>query len=600
MKNLKIINELKPLDLNCSIFSVYDYDGLSMQELLCQFFTKINEIIKSQNEVYELCDWLINIGLKQEVAKKLEEWINDGTLANLINDTLFNELNKKINGIAQVVLTDFEEYAELQGDKKIWTKPMLKAIEKIKNGGKLIIPKGEFLMSAHLDFTEDWQTRTFNYGFTIEGMGTGSIIKTLDNSPYALFIDHPVSERLINAEKVGYLEKDIVIINNLAFDCNNTPNGLKISSSLGITMDNIFLYNLDNENLEINKGGIFIEGAGAFKFDRIYARGSNLSIPININSGSGDGIIINSHITGGSHNILYSNSTGNNKVLNSILQYSKIANIKTMGDTKDNSKMTFKNNLIEVREGDGISCNDGSLKEFNLSFICDNTIWLHGETGANGIILGRTKNNTIKGNKFSYINGAIKGICINVKNGNFNIIKSNFLPYLSNEGIGINIDTENTQVIDNYISEGIGTFINLLNESGNYLKDNKCLGSFTGKGLKLKNNKMWFSNIGNKWGSNTDNSDNSPTLSYGELEFVPKTSQQREIVNSGGDFNRLIKYGVYYIRGVENNKPSDVSNYGLCEVIMHSDYIVQIFYSNDGNIKKRHSLNSGVDWSEWR
>ena len=36
------IKELKPTDLNCNVFNVYDYNGLSMQELLCQFFTKIN------------------------------------------------------------------------------------------------------------------------------------------------------------------------------------------------------------------------------------------------------------------------------------------------------------------------------------------------------------------------------------------------------------------------------------------------------------------------------------------------------------------------------------------------------------------------------
>ena len=34
------IKELKPYDLNCNVFDVYSYNGLTMQELLCQFFTK--------------------------------------------------------------------------------------------------------------------------------------------------------------------------------------------------------------------------------------------------------------------------------------------------------------------------------------------------------------------------------------------------------------------------------------------------------------------------------------------------------------------------------------------------------------------------------
>ena len=35
------LSELKHHDLNCNIFNVYDYDGLSIQVLLSQFFTKI-------------------------------------------------------------------------------------------------------------------------------------------------------------------------------------------------------------------------------------------------------------------------------------------------------------------------------------------------------------------------------------------------------------------------------------------------------------------------------------------------------------------------------------------------------------------------------
>ena len=40
------IKELKPYDLNCNVFDVYNYNGMSMQDLLCQFFHKINECIK--------------------------------------------------------------------------------------------------------------------------------------------------------------------------------------------------------------------------------------------------------------------------------------------------------------------------------------------------------------------------------------------------------------------------------------------------------------------------------------------------------------------------------------------------------------------------
>ena len=88
------LKELKTHDLNCNVFDVYNYDGLSMQELLCQFFTKINECVKVSNQTLELSEWLVNVGLSQEVAKKLLEWYEDGTLASIINESLFNELNQ--------------------------------------------------------------------------------------------------------------------------------------------------------------------------------------------------------------------------------------------------------------------------------------------------------------------------------------------------------------------------------------------------------------------------------------------------------------------------------------------------------------------------
>ena len=97
------MEKLKRYDLKCNIFDVYDYDGLSMQELLCQFYTKINECVDLSNSTLDLCEWLVNEGLKQEVAEKLSTWLTDGTLENIINVTLFENLNKKIDDVINTV-----------------------------------------------------------------------------------------------------------------------------------------------------------------------------------------------------------------------------------------------------------------------------------------------------------------------------------------------------------------------------------------------------------------------------------------------------------------------------------------------------------------
>lgn len=108
------LNKLKSIDLNCNVFDVYNYDGLSMQELLCQFFTKINECIKSSNETTDLASWLVNEGLEEEVVKKLMLWLNDGTLENLINTNLFNSLHNKIENISSKIDTNASEVSHLK------------------------------------------------------------------------------------------------------------------------------------------------------------------------------------------------------------------------------------------------------------------------------------------------------------------------------------------------------------------------------------------------------------------------------------------------------------------------------------------------------
>lgn len=95
----KKLEQLKPKQLNCNVFDVYSYNGLTMQDLLCQFFTKINECITSTNETINLTEWLVNVGLEEEVIKKLMDLIKDGTVEKLINVNLFDSLNNKINNL---------------------------------------------------------------------------------------------------------------------------------------------------------------------------------------------------------------------------------------------------------------------------------------------------------------------------------------------------------------------------------------------------------------------------------------------------------------------------------------------------------------------
>lgn len=92
--------------LKNEIFSVYEYDEIELQELLCRFFTKINECVDVSNKALEIMKWVETQGLPNEVNKIFEKWLTDGTFDSIINDKLLKELRELIESKTKIVVTD--------------------------------------------------------------------------------------------------------------------------------------------------------------------------------------------------------------------------------------------------------------------------------------------------------------------------------------------------------------------------------------------------------------------------------------------------------------------------------------------------------------
>lgn len=100
---LKKLEHIKCNFSHCREFSVYDLPAHTVQELISIIISKVNECVSSTNDFTEILTWLLDQGVKVEVIEKLEDWLKDGTLDNIINEKIFNELNGKIDSIAYLM-----------------------------------------------------------------------------------------------------------------------------------------------------------------------------------------------------------------------------------------------------------------------------------------------------------------------------------------------------------------------------------------------------------------------------------------------------------------------------------------------------------------
>lgn len=123
--NMKKYSCLAPFKLWCATnfpFIEDNFDSLTNYELLCKITGYLNEIIKNENALKDnvtalynafielenyVNNYFDNLDVQDEINKKLDDLVTDGTLANLINSTYYVENSNLIKGHNQVENTDY-------------------------------------------------------------------------------------------------------------------------------------------------------------------------------------------------------------------------------------------------------------------------------------------------------------------------------------------------------------------------------------------------------------------------------------------------------------------------------------------------------------
>ena len=85
---------------NKRLDDVYDCEGYTTAEVLSYFYNKINDFVERFNDLegttQERLDYLLGEGLSNEVANKLNEMYENGTLQNIIDNQLFGSINERV------------------------------------------------------------------------------------------------------------------------------------------------------------------------------------------------------------------------------------------------------------------------------------------------------------------------------------------------------------------------------------------------------------------------------------------------------------------------------------------------------------------------
>ena len=133
--NFKQLDLLKNslIDWNVN-YSVYPYNGYTINEVLCQFFDAINKGIVVINDytkwVDELLNWVKAEGLKEEVVKALENMIETGKIEDIINNEIFGDINTDITELKRkvkniVIVDSKKDLAKITDNSLVFINPKI-------------------------------------------------------------------------------------------------------------------------------------------------------------------------------------------------------------------------------------------------------------------------------------------------------------------------------------------------------------------------------------------------------------------------------------------------------------------------------------------
>ena len=474
-----------------------------MQDLLCQFFTKINECITVSNETIDLAKWLVNEGLEIEVVKKLMMWLDDGTLEEIINFNIFNSLNNKLNSV-KLNIKDLGCSGDGNNDDTMFIKKALDIIQS-NGGGILYFPDGTYLWNEMLEIPSNTKILSDKETLHIRNHAGSFLINGSVNKSYPLPYsancnitieggqwDGNPSRQETSYNMLNFGKGDTINIKNVTF-LNYCSHVLDISGCKNVVIENCCFKGFrpleGREFAEAIQIAEHTEKGFSGIQDWDYSICENVTIS---NCYFGKSSVLNQGCNGvGGHSATHNVFNKNIKIVNNVFENSYNAGIRVF-KWKD---VFIKNNMfknckhgvvISSTVGGSESSNDVNGNQTYLSqagsdiFVENNTfinsemadVYLSGQTSnVNNIeSLARIKNVVIKsnisnGSKNRFINAKIAE-CVFISDNIVNdfrggiygndinniVVSNNILNKASVDGVNIS-SSDTVNIKDNVIKE---------------------------------------------------------------------------------------------------------------------------------------------------
>ena len=338
----KSIEELSVYDLNTySAIELYYKIANKLNEVITEFSDYeniINEVVIKQNEEIQ---FLLNEGLENEVINKINKIINDGTIENIINTNIFNDLKLQIKdnenfvnvkkfGVVGDGVTDdtvaMQKAFNYGGNLYLPDTYLLNGELKVKSNthllgvaGKTMFKKSQAKYIRESDSSERWTIHLAvgSYGFknAVENVTIENIIldgnsgRTTTNA----YDDDSYGNAQIGAKLLECVNANNIKIKNVICQNNNYA-GCMLVSCTDVLVDNFKSLNCDvgisvlkdektdtiMKNLTFNN--IYIDGHDYSEGFSLYAKDKIYNVTLNnitiLNKEKGTGLLIGTEYSG--------------------------------------------------------------------------------------------------------------------------------------------------------------------------------------------------------------------------------------------------------------------------------------------------------------